>query len=234
MFGNEVTLLKKENEKQSKQLRDNEERVINNIMKSMSIFKVNSYDAQVIKRDLIGMAQELKLRDSSFKEGIGEDIKEFTDEIINNSSGPSKIEILLNFLIKLSAYFFVWHIGLTYGAYGGLPWEVNPIIYSLYIGIVLIVFITEGIITPLFITEKGFKKKLPSLISIFLFIVLTIIVYLLNDNQYTKEVNGLYIIVVSGISYLVFKFMNIRNIHRLAKGKKNYIEDLIDKFRDMK
>lgn len=226
MHENEVILLKEENEKQSRELMKDDKRVIKDIMKSMSMFKVNSYDAQVIQRDLIGMAQELRLRNSSLQEAIGDDVKGFTNEIINNSSGPCKREILLNLSFKISGYFFVWFTGLAFGAYGGLSWEANPIIYLYYIGAVLIIFVTEGMITPLFITEKGLKKNLSSLFSIVLFVVLTTIIYFLNDNQYTREVNGGYIIVISAIVYLIIKYLNRINIHRLAKGKKNYIDDL--------
>lgn len=226
MFKSEVTLLKKENEEQSIELRKDDERVIKDIMKSMSVFKVNSYDAQVIQRDLIGMAQELKLRGSNLQEAIEDDLKGFTNEIIKNSSGPSIREIILNFLTKLAGYFFIWFLALAFGAYGGLSWEVNPVIYIYYFVVVLIVFITEGFITPYFCTEKGFKKNLQILISIFLFVIVSTIIYFLNDNQYTKEVNGGYIIIVSGMVYFITKYLNARNIHILAKGKKNYIEDL--------
>ncbi|MBU3074871.1 hypothetical protein [Clostridium estertheticum] len=226
MIQNEVILLKEENEKQSIELREDDERNIKNIMKSMSMFKVNSYDAQVIQRDLIGMAQELKLRNSSLQEAIGDDVKGFTNEIINNSSGPCKREILLNLLLKLSGYFFAWFTGLSFVAYGGLSWEANPIIYFYYIGAVLIIFVTEGMITPLFITEKGLKKKLSSVFSILLFVVFSTIIYFLNDNQYTIEINAGYIILISAIMYLIVKHLNIININRLAKGKKNYIDDL--------
>ncbi|APC38905.1 hypothetical protein [Clostridium estertheticum] len=226
MTQNEVILLKEENEKQSRELREDDERNIKNIMKSMSMFKVNSYDAQVIQRDLIGMAQELKLRNSSLQEAIGDDVKGFTNEIINNSSGPCKREILLNLLLKLSGYFFAWFTGLSFVAYGGLSWEANPIIYFYYIGAVLIIFVTEGMITPLFITEKGLKKKLSSVFSTLLFVIFSTIIYFLNDNQYTIEINAGYIILISAIMYLIVKYLNVININRLAKGKKNYIDDL--------
>ncbi|MCB2361609.1 hypothetical protein [Clostridium estertheticum] len=226
MTQNEVILLKEENEKQSRELREDDERNIKNIMKSMSMFKVNSYDAQVIQRDLIGMAQELKLRNSSLQEAIGDDVKGFTNEIINNSSGPCKREILLNLLLKLSGYFFAWFTGLSFVAYGALSWESNPIIYFYYIGAVLIIFVTEGMITPLFITEKGLKKKLSSVFSTLLFVIFSTIIYFLNDNQYTIEINAGYIILISAIMYLIVKHLNIININRLAKGKKNYIDDL--------
>ncbi|MBU3178082.1 hypothetical protein KPL47_17280 [Clostridium estertheticum] len=81
-------------------------------------------------------------------------------------------------------------------------------------------------ITPLFITEKGLKKKLSSVFSILLFVVFSTIIYFLNDNQYTIEINAGYIILISAIMYLIVKYLNIININRLAKGKKNYIDDL--------
>ncbi|SDK99811.1 hypothetical protein [Natronincola ferrireducens] len=226
MFANEVNLLKTENEIQSKNLREYDQRVIKDIMKSMSMFKVNSYDAQVIQRDLIGMAHELKLRDSSLQEAIGDDVKGFTHEIIKNSGGPCKREITLNFFLKLSGYFFAWFTLLAIGAYGSLSWDANPIIYFYYFGAVLITFITEGVIAPLFSTDKGPKKKLQSLISILLFILLTFIIFSINDKTYTTEVKGGVIIVVSGLVYLITKYLNSINIRRLAKDKKHFINDL--------
>lgn len=226
MSVNEVALLKTENKTQSKNLREDDQRVIKDIMKSMSMFKVNSYDAQVIQRDLIGMAHELKLRDSSLQEAIGDDLKGFTHEIIKNSGGPCKREIVLNFFLKLSGYFFAWFTLLAIGAYESLSWDSNPIIYLYYIGAVLVIFITEGIIAPLFSTDKGLKKNLQSLISVLLFILLTFIIFLMNDKTYTTEVKGGIVIVASGLVYLITKYLNLINIRRLAKDKKHFINDL--------
>lgn len=226
MLENELILLKKENEKQSNQLKQEDNKVIKNIMKKMSIFKVNSYDSQVIRRDLIGMAQELDLRNSNLEESIGDSLKHFTDEIINNSNGPCKVEIFLSFLSKLSGYFFIWFTSLAFGAYGGLDWNVNPKLCIFYVGTVLIMFIAEGIITPLFITEKGIKQKLPSLVSIVLVLILSITIYFTDDSQYANTINVKYIIVLSGIVYFISKYFNTKNIHRLSKNKQNYIEDL--------
>lgn len=226
MFKNEVALLKIENETQSKNLKQDDKQVIKDIMKSMSMFKVNSYDAQVIQRDLIGMACELKLRDSSLQEVIGDDVKGFTYEIIKNSGGPCNREIILNFFLKLSGYFFVWFIAFAIGAYGSISWDANPIKYIYLFGVVLIIFITEEVIAPLFSTEKRFEKNLHSLISILLFIILTSIALLINYKQYTIKVNGGIIIVMSGIVYIITKHLNSMNIRRLAKDKKHFIEDL--------
>lgn len=226
MFANEVTLIKTENDTQSKNLREDDRKVIKDIMKSMSMFKVNSYDAQVIRRDLIGMAYEMKLRNSSLQETIGEEVKGFADEVIKNSLGPSPWEIILNFLMKLSGYFFTWFTLLAIGAYSSFSWEANPIVYVYFIGVVVLIFLLEGVIAPRFITEKGFKKNLHSLISMLLLVAFTTVVFLLNDRNYTREVNGGLIIAASGVVYLVAQYLNSINISKIAKGKRNFIDDL--------
>lgn len=117
MIGKEITLLKRENEKQTRQIREEDKSIIKDIMKSMSIFKVNSYDAEVIQRDLVGMAHELRLRDSSLEKEINGDVKGFSKEIINNSNGPSKIETALNFSSKLFGFYHyqLWLMGNLLG-----------------------------------------------------------------------------------------------------------------------
>lgn len=227
MFKNEMLLLKKENEVQIKNLRDDDVQTIKDIMKSMSIFKVNSYDAQVIKRDLIGMAQEFELRNKTLHDAIGNDVKGFANEIIENSGGPCKYEIFLGFLLRITGYFFGSFLLLSIGAYGGsLGWRVDPIIILFYFTFAILSFITEGLIEPIFIMEKGFKKICGSIITIGLLLVISVIYFYLNDNQNATEFNVGYIVFISGISYLITKYLNSKNIHKLASNKKNFIQDL--------
>lgn len=226
MFVSEVALLKTENETQSKNLREDDRRIIKAIMKSMSVFKVNSYDAQVIRRDLIGMAFEMKLRNSSLDENIGIDVKGFADEIIKNTIGPSMWEIILNFFMKLSGYFFAWFTLLALGAYSSFSWKANPIIYVYFIGVVVVIFVAEGIIAPHFITEKGVKKNLHSLFSMFLLVIFTSIIFLLNDKNNVRDVNGGMVVAVSGLIYFMTQYLNVINIRKLARGKRNFIDDL--------
>ncbi len=77
MFKNEVSILKKENKLQANKLQAADSDTIEWITRGLSVFKVNSYDAEVIRRDLIGMSQELRLRDSSLKESIGDNLGGF-------------------------------------------------------------------------------------------------------------------------------------------------------------
>jgi len=128
--------------------------------------------------------------------------------------------------MKLSGYFFTWFTLLAIGAYSSLSWKANPIVYLYFIGAVVLIFITEGIIAPRFINEKGFKKNLDLLISMLLLIILTTIISLLNNKNYTREVNGGIIIAASGIVYLITQYLNSIHIGRLAKGKRNFIDDL--------
>lgn len=226
MIGNEMTLLKKENKKQTREIKEEDKDMIKNIMKSMSIFKLNSYDTEVIKRDLIGMAHELRLRNSSLKEEINGDVKGFAKEIINNGNGPSKIEIILNFLSKLFGWISIWLMSVSIIAYGQFNWGMNSNLFVFYIIIVIVIFIMESIITPIFISEKGFKKNIPQIISAFSFIALIGIILLTNNNSEKIQVNSLYIIIPSAVIYVIIQYLKKINIHRLAKEKNNYISDL--------
>lgn len=227
MFSNELKFLESENKKQYNNL-DNEDKVIiDNILKSMSIFRVNSYDSQVILRDIIGMAQELKLRNSSITESSGNDIKKFIDEIINNSAGVSKIEIVLNFLSKLSGYFFIWFSFLAFSAFGTFDMNISLSLIIFYVCSVIAIFIVEGLLVPKFINKKGYKKYIPNYISLLIFIMLSCTAYSVKDFIVFNSVNSIYIIILSGIIYIFNKYLITLNIHRLAKGKHHHIKDLI-------
>lgn len=227
MFKNEVSILKRENNEQSISLDPYDHTIIRDIIGSMSVFKVNSYDAQVIRRDLIGMAQELDLRESSLKESIGDNLTAFTQEIINNSSGPSLIEILLGLLQKVSGFMFMIFIGLSFLAYSGFSWTIRPLILFFYIIFYSILFIAEGIISPMFSTRKGIIRIIPSIIGILFFLVSGIITEIFNHSQPTKMINASYIIIITGLIYLISTYLYSKHIHELSKDKKNFIQDLI-------
>lgn len=229
MFRDEISLLKAENKKQLAELSIEEQQTIKDITRSINIFKVNSYDAQVIKRDLIGMAQELKLRDSSLSEDIGDNLKYFTNELIESSNGPSKREIIFKFVSTASGYFFMWFLMSAILQYGSLTWEVNPILWIFFAGMVIITFITDAILTPIFAAERGNKTGYDEFLKFLMGIVWTAIFLYLGlkyNNGNFLEINGGLVIAITGLTYLITKFLNIRNIRKLAKGKKNYISDL--------
>ncbi len=227
MFKNEATMLKKENNAQSISLDPYEHVIIRDIMGSMSIFKVNSYDAEVIRRDLIGMSQELSLRESTFKQSIGDNITAFTHEIIKNSSGPSIIEIFIGLLAKISGFIFMNFIILSSLAYGGITWSVKPLLLFFYIIFYSILFITDGILSPIFSTKKGLIRIIPSIIGILFFLIAGIITEFFNHGQTNIMISASYVIIISGLVYLISKYLYSKHIHELAKGKINFIQDLI-------
>ncbi len=227
MFKTEVTLLRKDNIKQLKALAPEDRQTIADIMSGISIFKVNSYDTQVIQRDLIGMAQELKLRDSNLQEAIGGDIKGFINEVVKNSGGPSGIELLLNFLTKLSAYFFGFLLYSSLLTSGGLTWRTNPLIFLFYFGWVLIIFIAEGLLAPLFINQIGFQKRFHAYTTIALLAGWGGILYFYIDRKNIIEIKVIPILVIAALIFAVAQYLSKKNISRLAKGKKNYIQDLL-------
>ena len=229
MFKSEVSLLKKENAGQLEILKPNTKDSINNIMKSFSIFNINSYDKEVVRRDLIGMAQELELRGSNLEEAIGENPKEFIAEIKKSSMGANRTEILLGFLIKVSSIFFLSFVLLSIFAFSSLTWSANKATFLLYIGISLIGFITDEIISPIYSMEKGEKKGLPTIFTLISVVILTYIAFLLKDKEKTIEIQAWIIMVASGLGYIIFNYLNIKNIEKLSRGKKNYIADLIKK-----
>lgn len=226
MFKNEKTVLEKENNKQSLKLKDKDNATIKKIMESMNIFKVNSYDAQVIKRDLIGMAQEANLRDSNLKEFIGSDPKEFARDLIANSNGPSKIEIVLNFLSMVSVYIVFWSIAFGFGNDDILSWGISiEDLLSLSI-MVLIVFVGEGVLAPFVASKLGFEKVLSYVVPIILIILFSLIVAPINSNTYISTVNLKYVVAIFVLVYLLSKYLTSKNIHKLSKNKLNYIKDL--------
>lgn len=227
MFKNEVSILKNNNNEQSITLDPYDNVIIGDIVGSMSIFKVNSYDAEVIRRDLIGMAQELNLRESNLEESIGDNLTSFTYEIIKNSSGPSVIEIFIGLVGKVSGFIFMIFILLSSLAYGGLSWGVKPLILFFYIVFYSIIFIAEGIITPLFSTKKGIIRSIPSIIGILFFVASGIIAEFFNHSQTLIMINASYVIIISGLIYVISKYLYSKHIHELAKDKKNFIQDLI-------
>lgn len=215
-----LTKLKSENQIGLININDQDRLIIKKVMRSLSFFRVNSFDSQIIQRDLIGMAQELQIRNSSLSENIGDDLKGFTSSIVEGSNGPCYREIIIRFILKLSGFFFIWFSALSLLAYGSIKWDSNPIIFFYFIGTVLLSFISEGLIEPLYITEIGIKKNLHTIFSVILFFALTLIVFLINDRNNTVVINSGIIILISGVAYLISIYLNNMNISRLAKRRK--------------
>ncbi|MBG0765209.1 MAG: hypothetical protein H0S78_10100 [Tissierellales bacterium] len=160
---NIIKELKKENNKESRKIMLDDLGLIRNITDNMNEYLMNSYDKQIVKRDLIGMAQEMKLRGTTLRDELGDNVDEFTKEIIENSRGPSKLEIFLT-TIKSSAIPFIIIFGgmLLLSKNFDMSMSIYfPILVYLFLGIQSIL---EFIFVSAFNKEKNFKKYIPNVI----------------------------------------------------------------------
>ncbi|KUK71877.1 MAG: hypothetical protein XD91_1674 [Clostridiales bacterium 38_11] len=152
---NILKLLKKENKKQLLQLTMDDYVLIRDIMKKMNIFKINSYDALIIQRDLIGMAHEMKLRGTSLTQEMGDGFDDFIKEVVQNSRGPSYWEIGLSLLKKFAFMISAWIVFFSWLQ----GWPSGIALPALLFLIIPLQFLNEAILRPIFILEKGFKKQ---------------------------------------------------------------------------
>ncbi len=231
MITNKVKLLKKENDDISRWMNDEDENLIDSIMESLGIFRVNSFDAQVIRRDLIGMAEEAKIRGSNMKDVIGDDIRMTTYDIIRNSRGSSKREIVF--------LYFKYLFGIVFsliGFYGSiiprrLTWDVNLLgLFSLVLSTSMF-FLLAKLVRPLLNMEGwgrfGFYWTMLTTLSLS-----TPAIYAVYSGNLIApqriSIPGWIVLLVAGLLYLVSDYYYRRTINKLAMDNSNYFEDLID------
>lgn len=232
MFDNEVKLLKRENDNQARGLDEEDESIIDQIMYSIGIFRVNSFDTQVIRRDLIGMAKEARLRNSNMKEVIGDDIKTATYEIIKNGRGYSKVEVILSYLKLLSgiAFLMLGVIGIIFNI--SLTWNVSLIGLGIYVQHITYYFLVSKLVQPLLNMEGwgklGFYWSMFIALSIFgnSFVAIGSEFYYENYENARVFINSGVLLIVSGIIFLVSIYLYNRNLSKLARDRNNYIDDL--------
>jgi DNA-binding ferritin-like protein (Dps family) len=232
MFRDEARLLKKENDDIARWLEDDDEDIIDKITDSLGIFRVNSFDAQVIRRDLIGMAEEARLRGSTMKEVIGDDIKLTTYDIIKSSRGHSKLEIVLLYLKYLSGIIFVsfaLSAAMQY-AYSRLAWEVSLIGLFSFVESITWFFLIAKLVRPLLNMDGwgrfGFYWTMFAAIGLgnYSFILFTA-PYFENAKTFIQVQ---YLLLMSAIVFLFASYHYRQVIGDLAKDNKNYFEDLKD------
>lgn len=231
MIKNKLKFLKKENDNISRWMNDEDENLIDSIIESLGIFRVNSFDAQIIRRDLIGMAEEARLRGSNMKEVIGDDIRLTSYEIIRNSRGSSKHEIVFLYLKYLFGIVFS-----LIGFYGSiitrsLTWNVNIMgLFSLVLSTSMF-FLLAKLVRPLLNMEGwgrfGYYWTLLTALSLS-----TPAIYAAYSGNLIApqriSVPGWIVLSVSGLLYLVSDYYYRRTINKLAMDNSNYFEDLID------
>ncbi|WFA09939.1 hypothetical protein [Tissierella sp. Yu-01] len=232
MFKDEARLLKKENDDIARWLPEEDEDIIDKIMESLGIFRVNSFDAQVIRRDLIGMAEEARLRSSNMKEVIGDDIKLFTYDLIKNSRGSSKLEIILLYLKSISGI-----VLLSLGFFGTInltqfSWDVSLLGLFSLVNYITYFFLISKLVRPLLNMEGwhrfGFYWSAYVGISTYSYAIIFGSLGTAMNENFKVFINKGYVLLVAGLIYLVSEYFYRKNIKNLAQDRSNYYEDLTD------
>ena len=197
--------------------------MIKKVMNSMGIFRVNSFDAQLILKDLIGMSEEMELRGSSLKEEVGEDLHGYVKELEKNSKGSYPLEYITYFgkRVFLSMFLLTVFIGFFFS---GDEWQGSfPILY--YLGLSIFSEIYHGIVIPSYHTEKGIRRRIPDVI--FLIIAVPIIVLTLPRafSESVIKVDYQITSLIFGAIYLACKTGHLFSQKQLIKGREHLIEE---------
>lgn len=224
---NVIKRLKKENRIQSYQIETDDYVLIRDIiMQKMTVFQVNSYDALIIKRDLIGMAQEMKLRGTTLKQELGNDLDIFIKSIIQNSRNPSYIEIVLSIIKTLSIIFVIWTAFFSW-LYRAWQWPSSVSLPITLISLIVLLYLMDGLFKPIFILEKGFKKIIPNIIAFFIYF--SVVYWMPKLNTYSRiNMHANYVFVISLIVYIISSISYKNHLSNLSKDSIILVQDLLD------
>ncbi|MEG1256751.1 hypothetical protein [Clostridium sp.] len=225
---NALNRIRKENNTAEKQLSDDNNVVLTDMVVYLHSSNLNEYDIEAIRKDLIGMALESQLRLEDFKESIGEDYKSFCDKLIKNGRKKTKYEIILENL-----FIFIVGAGILFILEILSSSVINDIFTkkSLHISINIgFILSTLGALVGAYgiywyVTSKSFeltgKESLKNNMG---FIIVYIIVFVamifckvkLKDNV-LFTVNVLYPLVFFIGGFLIVNTLNNKNINGYAK-----------------
>ncbi len=134
---NPLDELRKENDRVQKSLPDGDRKTMQRISRYVAGWKVNAYDAECIRRDLIGMAQEAAARGETLTDAIGTDERMFCTSVVDSARPRSWAErllfmgnqVLAMLLLFLLAKIFVLEVSSA----STLPFGITEVIfYTLY------------------------------------------------------------------------------------------------------
>lgn len=223
MFKSPLHLLKKTNHEQLLNLAVEDQKLIADMMKRLSVVKVNSIDAQIILRDFIGMAMEQKSRGSSLAVSLGDEASEFADAVYKNSGGANWLEFSLNYVLRLSGYFFIWFLMSSLLLYGGFIWQANISVFPIFATVVTLSFVLDLWITPRFIMKA---RHLPSIIAVMTLILVTAVFMRFTDQLETVAIYAWPVIGVSAVVFVIAQVMQNLLMRRIALSERHLIEDL--------
>lgn len=140
--------MKKKNEAEASGLEDEDWKTLRRIMRYISSCGLEKTEMETVRKEIIGMAQEARLRGKGLREIIGEEERKFADEILRAATGKSMGKgrgqvkgAAVCYIVYGAA--FLWILGI---------WEVNHLLG------VLSYEDTGGIITELFSDELGVSR----------------------------------------------------------------------------
>lgn len=217
MFENPLKQLKAENVQLADQLSNEDRLLIHNIICRMNVLKVNSLQAQIIQRDLIGMAFESQKRGTPFANELGDNLEVFADEVYESVGSYNWKELLLGLTIRVSGYFFLWFLMSSLMLFGGFTWRANWSIYVFYAAIATLSFIVERLMTPHFVMKQGIKHHLPHLIGLVLFISIAATLLTYSAALEAHLINVLPAIIVSGAVYIMAQLRQNQLFLRMVK-----------------
>ncbi|MBU3210297.1 hypothetical protein KPL28_11775 [Clostridium algidicarnis] len=218
---NELNLLRKQNQTNTKELIDINQELLSRILKYVQISKIGAFDREIIRKDLIGMAIEAEKRGKTLSDIIGADEKSWCDSLVDSYGKVSPIELILSILKQASIYWFIWGI-LFFG--------ITPSIVNIDIRWVSVFFLYVCIIIVynLFVSSKfAFQSSINQfLIAFMVFIIITLLIWII-----TKFSNGIVLFTIPnytihsvfGVTLVASTFLYNNLIHEQAK-KINWME----------
>ena len=158
----------KENNELEQQLSDEGRKVLTDIVVYLRGVPVSMYEQEKVRRDIIQMLIDGEKRETSAREVIGEDYREFCDSIVAEIPHMSRKEKVLVFirdtLPALIVLLVIWCAGrLAEVLAGVLPSFNCPVTLGNLVGGILLLTGAEGLITLLtkyaFESSRSFDRK---------------------------------------------------------------------------
>lgn len=217
MWENELKQLKKYNNKSSQDLESEDRELIKQIIKYLSVARISSFESEILRKELIGMSLEARMRNEDLKSAIGTDKKSFCEDIINNTIHTSWKERILVYMKKITLVTFL------IVAIACLLTDFNPII-RINIGFILIIFLyygycsfSEFYLEPKFVLEDGLKYFIPQLVNAIYIILLTISLNYTGTQSSTPiYLNSFYVMTVLLILWGTCEVCYRSYIHKLS------------------
>lgn len=165
----------KENNELEQQLSDEGRKVLTDIVVYLRGVPVSMYEQEKVRRDIIQMLIDGEKRETSTREVIGEDYREFCDSIVAEIPHMSRKEKVLvcirDTLPALIVLLVIWCAGrLAEVLAGVLPSFNCPVTLGNLVGGILLLAGAEGLITLLtkyaFESSRSFNKKWGSVLVI--------------------------------------------------------------------